>query len=420
MPFKFRYGTKFVETLTLLNDAKQWSYDKSKSFQLQALKDVLKYSANIPYYKRLFRDNGFDYNIKDFDQLKNLPPLTKELIIKNFNSLSHPNYPHKKYDMHTSGTTGTRLHILGTDDLFKVECAFITNAHNDHGSNLYADHSIWIRRYSPQTGDPIFRDDIELNRSYMSAFDLNDDTIFDYIRYINNKKSKILVSYPSTIYYLAVLCEKHNLELKHVKYLHGASEMCLDQWSDKIKSVFGTELKMHYGQVEKASFAHQDSENNLYKENLLYSYNELADDNTFIGTGFHNYLMPLIRYKTNDVIMKNPNAVLDSAFPKTILKINGRNGDMLITEKDSLVPAVNFYSFMSKLNFVDMFQITQQKNNKSVKFYIVPNKKFNKNNEKLLYTEMHNRLGDVPISILKKKHIRRDKNTSKFKAVRVI
>ena len=73
---------------------------------------------------------------------------------------------------------------------------------------------------------------------------------------------------------------------------------------------------MHYGQVEKASFAHQDSENNLYKENLLYSYNELADDNTFIGTGFHNYLMPLIRYKTNDVIVKNPNAVLDSAFLK--------------------------------------------------------------------------------------------------------
>ena len=37
-----------------------------------------------------------------------------------------------------------------------------------------------------------------------------------------------------------------------------------------------------------------------------------------------------------------------------------------------------------------------------------------------LNAEMHNRLGDVPISILKKKHIRRDKNTSKFKAVRVI
>ena len=322
--------------------------------------------------------------------------------------------------MYTSGTTGIRLHILGTDDLFKVECAFITNSHNDHGANLYTDHSIWIRRYSPEAGDPICQDNIELNRSYMSAFDLNDDTIFNYIQYINNKKSKILVSYPSTMYYLAVLCEKYGLELKHVKYLHGASEMCLNQWSDKIKSVFGIELKMHYGQVEKVSFAHQDSKNNLYKENLLYSYNEFANDNTFIGTGFHNYLMPLIRYKTNDVIVKNPNAVLDSAFPKTILKINGRNGDMLITERDSLVPAVNFYSFMSKLDFVDIFQITQQKNNKSVKFYIVPNKKFNKNNEKLLYTEMHNRLGNVPISILKKKHIHRDKNTSKFKAVRVI
>jgi phenylacetate-CoA ligase len=421
IPFKYRYGKKYNEFKLLIDQSKKWSYDESINYQLIKTKELLNYCKdNVPYYTNLFKTHGFDTNIKDLSELKNLPFLTKDIIIENFENLISKNFYKKSYKMYTSGTTGKRLTLLGTDDLFKIECAFIENSYLDHGAKLYSDHSIWIRRYSPNEGDPIFFNDYELNRSYMSAFHLNDDTIFSYVEYINKTKAKILVSYPSTIYYLSILCLKYNLKLPYVKHIHGASEVCLPQWNQTIIEAFGTPIRMHYGQVEKVSFAHQDMLDDNYKENLLYGFTEIDKNNIIVGTGFYNEVMPLIRYRTNDIIEVNDGVNLDGAFPKTIKNILGRNGDMLLTDKNSYVPAVNFYSFMSKFEEVDLFQIVQKKETKEVNFYIVPNFRFTNNTEIELNNEMVNRLGNVKINIIKKNSLDRDKNSSKLKTVSLV
>lgn len=420
IPFKYRYGKKYIEFLNFLKKSKKWSYDQSLDYQFNKLKNLLIYcNQSVPYYQELFKSIGFNPKIKKIDDIKVLPFLDKETIISNYEKLIANNFYGKKYKMNTSGSTGKRLSIYGSDDLFKIESAFITNAYEDHGAKLYTDHSIWIRRYSPQKDEPIFFEDNELNRTYMSPFHLNDDTIFSYVDFINKRKSKILVSYPSTIYYLGILCQKYDLKLKYVKYIHGASELCLPQWEEKIKECLGIPIKMHYGQVEKVSFAHQDSNDNFYKENLLYGYNEYIN-NEIIGTGFYNYVMPLIRYKTNDIVDLIDVPKLNGSEPKTIKKILGRNGDMLITEKNSYVPAVNFYSFMSKYEDIDMFQITQNKENKNIDFLIVPNYNFNLETEEKLYDEMYYRLGNININIIKVDNLKRDENTSKIKTIRLI
>jgi phenylacetate-CoA ligase len=421
IPFKYRYGKVYNEFWDLINKSKNWSFDESKNYQLQKLKEVLKHcEKTVVYYQNLFKEYGFDSNIKNLEELKKLPVLTKDIIINNFEDFVSTRFQGKKYKMNTSGTTGKRLLLWGSDDLFKIECAVIENAYLDHGAKLYEDHSIWIRRYSPNEGDPIFLSDYELNRSYMSAFHLNDETIFSYVDYFNKTKTKILVSYPSTIYYFALLCSKYELKLPYLKHIHGASEMCLPQWEEVIYETFGTKIRMHYGQVEKVSFAHQDSTNDLYKENLLYSFTEYDEDNVIIGTGFYNKVMPLIRYKTNDVVEKVEDPILDGCYPKTINRILGRNGDMLITDKDSLVPAVNFYSFMSKFESVDMFQIIQKKDTKDVDFFVVPNYYYTEDTESNLVREMKNRLGDVKVRIHKKNYLERDPNSNKFKTVTLL
>lgn len=418
IPFKYRYGKKYVSFLKKLNLYKSLNYDSAKLLQLNYLREILTYSKNnVPYYKNLFEKINFDTNIKSFDDLKKIPILTKDDVIKNFDSLISNSFKGKKYKMNTSGTTGKRMTILGSDELFKIECAFITNSFNDHGAKIYTDHSIWIRRYSPKKGDPLFMDDFELNRTYMSAFDLNDKTVENYVNFINKKKSKILVSYPSTLYYLSVLCKKHNLKLKYIEQIHGASEVCLPQWKDEIKKNLNLDIKMHYGQVEKVSFAHQDSSDDYYRENLLYGYNEFLEDGSLIATGFHNYVMPLIRYQTNDKFKLLENPVLDGAFPKTIESILGRNGDMLISESGAFVPAVNFYSFMSKYEEVDMFQILQKKIDKSVSFFIVPNILYNNIVQEKLMQEMIDRLGNISIEIIEVDSIKRDENSNKLKIV---
>lgn len=421
IPFNKRYGKKYNQTLALLHQARTWNYDQAKQFQLTKLRKLLVYcDRSVPYYGQLFKKNGFDPNIKSLDDIKQLPILTKKDIIENYNDFISNSFNGKRYKMGTSGTTGQRLTFYGDDNLFKVEAAFVQNAYMSHGTSLYNKHSVWIRRYSPQKGDPIYFKDYELNRSYMSPFHLDDISVFKYVDYINKCKADTLVSYPSTLYYLALLLRKFNLRLPFVKHLHAASEVCLPQWSNIINQVFGVPLKMHYGQVEKVSFAHQVTNDEIYRENLLYGLNEFDSQNNIIGTGFYNYVMPFIRYKTNDIVEFNSDAKLDGAFPNTISRVLGRNGDMLINENNSLIPAVNFYSFMSKYNEIDLFQITQTKRTKKVNFYIVPNDKYSPETREKLMKEMIYRLGKVQINIIEKDSIERDKNSSKLKTVSLV
>jgi phenylacetate-CoA ligase len=421
IPFRWRYGKKFREQVQFLQDVESWSYQQTRQYQLRSLIKLLKHAyENVPYYRDLFNELKFNPEISDFEDLKKLPFLTKDLIRTNYDKLIDENYSGKKYKMNTSGSSGKRLDLVCNDELFKIEAAYIYDACKKHGVNLYDEHSIWLRRYSPSERDKFYRHDYELNRTYLSAFHLNDSTIHKYVSYINESKTKNLISYPSTLYYLALLCEKHGLNLPHVKNMHGASEMCFSNWREKIKEVFSIDIKMHYGQVEKSIFAYQDMDNDMYNESLTYSYNEFLEDGTVVGTGFHNTLMPLIRYRTEDRVKVNLDADLSGSHPKTIAEIEGRNGDMLIHETGALLPAVNFYSFLSKCNFIDMFQIRQDRKTKNLTFLAIKSTLFDEKSESYLKKELTDRLGNVKIDFIYKDELDRDANTNKFKTIQVI
>jgi phenylacetate-CoA ligase len=300
--------------------------------------------------------------------------------------------------------------------MFKKEAAYVSHSFKSHNSNLYGEWSVWIRRHSPKNENDLIVKDYELKRIYLSAFHLNDETIHDYVRIINQSKTKTIVTYPSTAYWLSCLLEKNNLILDRITSIHGASEKCLPMWSEKIKSVFGFNLKMHYGQVEKVSFAYQSSFSENYHESLTYSFSEYDDNNTIIGTSFMNNVMPFIRYKTNDVVelLETPDYGFSS--PLIIKEIDGRVDDMIVSESNSKIPSVNFYTVMSKIKEIKMFQF-YQKIDKSTKLSIVVREGFNEITLNKLKKEITQRIGNIPFVVEFVDEIHRDQLTGKIRCV---
>jgi phenylacetate-CoA ligase len=417
VPFKYRYGGIFNDTIKFLKDVDSWDYTKTKEFQFEELKKILLYSKNnVPYYSKLFSEYGFNVNIQSFDDLKLLPYLTKDIINKNFDDLKSKIYKGNPVTFKTSGSTGKRFSFYGDDSMFKKEAAYIAHSFNSHDSNLYDEWSIWIRRHSPKDENDIIVKDYELKRIYMSPFHLNDDNIHNYVDIINKSKSKTIVTYPSTAYWLSCLLEKYSLQLKHVKSIHGASEKCLDSWGEKIKSVFGFDLKMHYGQIEKVSFAYQSNLSNFYHESLTYSFTEYDENNTIIGTSFMNKVMPFIRYKTNDVVELLDTPLLKTSSPLMISKIDGRVDDMIVSENGTKIPSVNFYTVMSKCEEIKMFQL-YQKLNKNLILKIVINDQFTLKTLDKLKLEINKRVGNLHLDFEIVDEIERDKNTGKIRCV---
>lgn len=427
VPFGRRYGRVYRDTYSLINDSQWWSPEKLRDYQWGKLAVLLEYAySNVPYYRKVFDERGLKPgDIKTISDLQKLPVLTKKIIQDNFYELISTKPPKDTLVLFsTSGSTGTPLKFLGTDSMYKAEAAFVARAYASHNSVLYGEKSAWLRRYVPENENSSpFKYDYELGRLYLSAYHLSLKTIWKYVEKIDKCGARLLVGYPSSCYILALLLEESGLKLKNIRTVHVASEKLLPQWKGKIESVLGVSVKAHYGMMEKVSFFFQCGETTHYHESLEYGVTEFIPDDmgrlAVIGTGFHNYLMPLIRYQTNDYAIVNENVQrckCGRGLPLTVVDFEGRTDDILITSEGRYIPGVNFYTMMYKLGVVKMFQIVQHSSHE-VEVKIIPSASFNEESLTLLKKGLYNRLGDVDLVITVVNEIARDKKTGKIRCI---
>ncbi len=423
VPFEKRYGHEFIKTYDFLMQSKEWDTSKLLEYQNIELMKLLEHSYNnVPYYKHLFDSHAITLkSIQNINDLKVIPLLTKELIRDNLNDLKAKNLLNKKvYEFKTSGSTGNKLVFYGLDEVYKKEAAFILRAYRMHGATLYDKPSVWLRRFVPKTeGDPLWYYDYELKRLYMSAYHMNPQTIKNYIDEINLKNYHTLVAYPSSAYILACLCEEQNLKLKTIRKIHVTSETMLDQWRDKIEKVFGVVPVAHYGAIEKVSFMHQLEDSTKYYNNLEYGVTEFIENNNeheIVATGFLNYYMPFIRYKTEDTVQIN-DKITSNRLPDDVLNIYGRTSDILISKNNSRLPGVNFYSWIDKsVSGVKMFQIIQN-SRENIVFNFIASDKYTDNTINDIKSGLLARLGDLNFEINKVSEIKRNENSSKIRCI---
>ena len=416
IPFRYRYGKVYSNMLDNLLESSQWSVEKLKDYQTNQLKSLLDHCyKNVPYYNRMFVENGWHpLDFKSVDDLQNFPVLTKKQIMAHHDMMIADNLRHQKaYPITTSGSSGDKLKFYVNDDCLKREAAFNMRAYLEQDAEMYDTPSVWLRRYVPKESDsPLWYYDYELKRLYMSAYHLNSDTIHQYVEKINQGNYQTMCTYPSSAYIFACLCEEQNLSLETIKKIHTTSEVLLKQWYDKIKQVFNITPCGHYGQMEKSSFMHQTEDSRDFHQNLEYGVDEFYDngDGTYglIATGFINWYMPFLRYKTEDTFIMEDGIVKE---------INGRTSDILVSADGCRLPGVNFYSWIDKkMPAIKLFQIIQN-SEKDVTFNYVQAPQYAYDIGEEILSGLKSRLGDMNYQINMVEDIKRDEKTNKFKSI---
>jgi phenylacetate-CoA ligase len=398
VPFRKRYGVEFSKTFDFLMNSIEWDRSRMIEYQFEQLKGMISHAYNeTNYYHKLFIDHGINPNITSFEDVNKIPLLTKDIVNKNYNDLICNNYNGKKVTFKTSGSTGKKFQFEGSDDMFKKEAAFVLRSLILHNSSMYDLPTIWIRRYAPEKGDPLFKWDRELNRLYISPFDISVNTIEQYVRIINNTKARTIVTYPSLANFLATLMREKNLLFDRIEYIHCASEMVMPEWRNNVFKSIGIPIKAHYGMMEKVSFFCNTAESDMYLENLEYGFTEIEEGNV-VGTGFMNRVMPFIRYVPGDQAILNPNLFYYKSLPYSVGDFIGRSTDMINTMDGRKLSGVNFYTMMYKIEGVEMFQIVQKKLN-VFKVNIIKNDKYDSNSEFQILKGIKDRVGECMIEI---------------------
>ncbi len=325
----------YVDTQQLLKKREKMKQADIKKYQLKKLKEMLIFSdENVPYYSMAFKEAGFKTKeFSSFSQLKNLPILTKEILLENYRDLiSRKNIKGGYYEATTGGTLGEPARFLLDVNSFIQESAFINHYRSKIG---YKPNNLIATFRGINLGKKIFKFNPMLGEYIFSPFQLSGDTINIYLDKINRIKPVFLNGYISSIYFFAKLLEEKNLSLNRpLKGIFLISENPNPEKRNFLEKFFKTKTLSFYGQSERVGIA-EESKNGLYGFDPFYGYTELLNapngKKRIVSTGFLSKTMPLIRYETGDIAEK-----IKGGF-----KITGRwnSDEFLVGKSNEQIPA---------------------------------------------------------------------------------
>lgn len=361
------------------------SVEEIRKEQFENLKDILVYAnKNVPYYQVMFKEIGFDpYVFSSITEIQKIPFLTKELIRENFKQLtSTEKVSGGFYEATTGGSTGEPLKVLLDYDCVFKENAFI----NYFRSKLGYKHNDKLATFrGVEFGNKLWKYNPMQNELIFSPFKLSNNNLKKYVAKINDYKPDFINGYLSSIYLFARLLYENGVVLNfNIKGIFLISENIDVEQRNFIESFFKVKSSTFYGHSERCIIA-EEVEPNLYAFDPSYGYTELINnnDNTFsiVGTGFLNKTMPLIRYKTDDVAIKEVNSdfyCIDGSR-KSTRGLYGFN-DEFFTQA-----AFNFHSDIFKN--VTGYQFIQKEKGK-VNLLITVNKEFQTSEIKQMHKEI--------------------------------
>ena len=306
---------EFQDYFDFLQKSQWWSLDDLKAYQLEQLQELVKFSyENVPYYKRTFKEKKIHpSDIKSLEDIQLLPLLTKDDIRDHAEELIPTGIdPSTLRVWVTGGTSGKPLKVY--QDLFHscmIEEAFSLRQRLWSGYKQY-DRKVTLTRDPNKRTRTCWDYNRTEHEIILSSFDMTEKNMFKYVDLIHKFKPKIMIGYPSTLEIFARFLKRNELPLPPLQGVFSGSEALFPGQRVIIEDAYGCKMFSSYGMSERVADATECEQHNGYHLSMEYGVFELLDKNSepvkkpdvsgiVVGTGFHNNVMPLIRYQMFDL-----------------------------------------------------------------------------------------------------------------------
>lgn len=415
-----RQGFTFNKIFDELKKSQYFSVEQLDGLQNKKLRKIISHCyKNVPYYREVFEKlNLKPQDIKTKQDLQKLPFMDKHTVKENFDKLIAKNKCKKCGIMgQTSGTTGTPLNIYR--DYYSVN--FENAAANRHYSNVIKlnERKITLRGNIivpvEQQEPPFWEFNPADNELIMSSYHLSNKTSKIFIDKIKEFNPQIIFAYPSSVYLLAKYFEEANEKL-NLKAVFTSSEKVEGKHRELIEKTFNCKIYDWYGQAERVAAVGQ-CEKGTYHIIEDYSIVETIPDENgleLVGTSLDNYIMPLLRYKTGDVIILDENKCSCGRNFREVKEIQGREANYVVTSDGPKYVAFNHIP-RGVDNLIEL-QFVQEKVNELI-VNVVSNGSFSQKDKDLLIKNiLEHTCPYLNVILNEVSHIQRSAN-GKFKEV---
>ena len=348
----------YLKTYKFLKKSQWWSQGQIEAYQFQQLSGLLHHAyENVPYYTRIFDNlNLKPKDIKSLKDLQKLPFLTKEIIKENIEELKAKNYPKYKFEHSmTGGSTGYPLQFYTEKGVWLARLMAYDKILMDWMDCTFLDKYVFI------TGrDDPWKYQLFGRVLILSSFYMNDEYMPQFIDKIKKLKPKYFLAYPSAITILANYMKKNNIEnFPSVKFIACHAETLYEWQRNLLEETFNCRIHENYGLREQTAMGGTCECSNYFHMFPEYGIIELIDKDgktvtkedeigEIVGTGFHTYIFPFIRYKTGDLgVYTTKKCKCGRNYP-LLKRIEGRVQDFVISKTKQLTPFTRIHHLIAE------------------------------------------------------------------------
>lgn len=381
----------------------QWkSHEEILKYQATQLKKLLLHAnKTVPYYHSLFKDNNISVNnIKNLDQLSQLPIITKADIVKHSKNLHSKKNFYLPSNKTTGGSTGQAVTIKKNANALARERAATWRAYNWAGIGIGDIQARFWGTPLSSKGKLLSKAvDYISNRTRLSAFNINSCSLENYYQELTKLKPTYLYGYVSMILEFAnSITKKGYPTFDSLKCVITTSEVLNKDSRRTIETALNIKVFNEYGCGEVGSIAHECEHGSMHimAENVIIEIDtsNSPDEKSgkIIVTDLHNYAMPLIRYDVGDYATLSSQTCPCGRGLPIIEKIHGRAYDIIMDiDGNKYHPEVLMYIFENlKTNNagISQFQVIQ-KDASLLKINLIKGPNYHNDTEKLITERIH-------------------------------
>ena len=357
------------------------SSDELRELQFRKLSALIQHAfQTVPYYRRMFHEVGLQPgDIKTWQDFKNVPILTKELLRENAGSLFSTKPDSALYPVSTSGSTGTPMMIMVSQRAALRANVSRIRAMKWYGIEL-GDREIrltntgfsfergWKAFFSQHVSTPI-RDRL-MNRKHFSAFTMTPQMMAEHWEAILKFSPRYLFGFPSAYALFAQYLQERGYDGRQANLaLIVTLGEVLHAWQRQlITDTFGCPVADEYGSVEAGVVAHSHPCGAMHTmdDGVIVEVIKLHPEDEYgqvVVTSLENFGYPLIRYNLDDLaktVLCGGNCPLGIGLG--ILEgLVGRSQDVLRLASGRIIYCHYFHNLIKHVQGVKQYQVIQKR-----------------------------------------------------------
>lgn len=336
--------------------------------QRQLSETLAKAGQHVPYYRDLFRQQGFDPArvAVDIRYLEQLPYLTKELIREHGARLLSEQYPAEQLETRkTGGSTGPSTTIYYSREALDWTAAVnlvglegagkFQHMREVHLASKFPETFPWKDRVKEQLKVRV------LNRANIFTDRFDAASLEQVWHRLRRLRPHLIQGHPSTLYALALYLSERQIDARGSIHVFESTGEVLDPKKRRtISEVFGCDVVDRFGNAE---FGIVGYERLGEPEHRLHVYDSIIWPETrphesghqeLVLSALRNDAMPLIRYRTGDL-----GELLTTASGFYLRNIAGRVHD-LVRIGDSHYPTHYIQDLLDRVGGIDEFQLEER------------------------------------------------------------